>query len=94
MKKRFIYDEFQRIAAEIVGRNRKAQKYYVMQMCEQLGKIDYKKPFVMWCSHKRVLAYQTGMLQTSTTDFAMTNPKTGAYYLFRNNADCADKVVL
>ena len=94
MKKQFIYDEFQRIAKEIVGENRKAQKYYVMQMCEMLGKVDYKKPFVLWCSRKRVLAYQTGMQQTSTSEIAMCNNQTGAYYLFRNNADCADKVVL
>lgn len=94
MKKRIIYDEFQRIAAEIVGKNRKAQKYYVMQMCEMLGKVDYKKPFVLWCSRKRVLAYQTGMQQTSTSDLAMANSHTGVYYLFRNNANGADKVVL
>ena len=88
MKKQFIYDEFQRIAKEIVGENRKAQKYYVMQMCEMLGKVDYKRPFVLWCSRKRVLAYQTGMQ-------GYTSPKTsqnGAYYLFRHNAESADKV--
>ena len=61
MKKRVIYNEFQRIAKEVVGECRKAQKYYVMQMCEQLGKVDHKQPFVLWCSKKRVLAYQSGM---------------------------------
>ena len=88
MKKRVIYSEFQRIAKEVVGECRKAQKYYVMQMCEQLGKVDHKQPFVLWCSKKRVLAYQSGM----------PNPKPqtangrGAYYLFRNNSDMAERV--
>ena len=88
MKKNDIYREFQRIAAEVVGENRKAQKYYVMQMCEMLGKVDHKKPFVMWCSRKRCLVYQSGMQP-------MANPKSsqnGTYYLFRNNADMAERV--
>ena len=87
MKKRHIYDEFQRIAKEVIGENRKAQKYYVMQMCEQLGKIDYKKPFVLWCSHKRCLAYQTGMQLAQPQSSAK-----GTYYLFRHNAESADRV--
>ena len=88
MKKQFIYNEFQRIAKEIVGDNRKAQKYYVMQMCEMLGKINYKRPFVMWCSRKRVLAYQTGMQHYSEPKQAQN----GSYYLFRHNSESADRV--
>ena len=88
MKKNDIYREFQSIAKEVVGENRKAQKYYVMQMCEMLGKVDHKKPFVMWCNRKRCLVYQSGMQP-------MAEPKTsqnGTYYLFRNNADMAERV--
>ena len=89
MKKQHIYEEFIRIAKEVVGDNRKAQKYYVMQMCEQLGKVDYKHPFVLWCSRKRVLAYQTGM---QTTNKPMETSAKGSYYLFRHNAESADRV--
>lgn len=88
MKKNDIYREFQSIAKEVVGENRKAQKYYVMQMCEMLGKVDHKRPFVMWCNRKRCLVYQSGMQP-------MAEPKSsqnGTYYLFRNNADMAERV--
>ena len=87
MKKRVIYSEFQRIAGEIVGENRKAQKYYVMQMCEQLGKVDYKKMFVMWCSKKRCVAYQKDV-ETENPQ----NGKDGNYYLFHAKGIAAYKV--
>ena len=87
MKKRVIYNEFQRIAMEMVGECRKAQKYYVMQMCEQLGKVDHKQPFVLWCSKKRCLSFQYGLQQMKPKDSA-----NGIYYLFRNNADMAERV--
>ncbi len=88
MKKSAIYNEFHRIAAEVVGDNRKAQKYYVMQMCEQLGKVNHKNPFVMWCSRKRCLVYQSGMQEKPTPK----SSKSGAYYLFRNNSQSAERV--
>lgn len=88
MRKNDIYKEFQRIAAEVVGENRKAQKYYVMQMCEMLGKVDHKKTFVIWCSKKRCVVYQRDMVQQSKPQ--PTNK--GTYYLFRNNADMAERV--
>jgi len=91
MKKKHIYNEFNRIAAEIVGDCRKAQRYYVMQMCEQLGKIDYKKPFVMWCNKKRVIVYQSGMTEPKPHTTIKSN---GSYYLFRNNTEHCDKVDL
>lgn len=89
MKKRVIYNEFQRIAKEVVGECRKAQKYYVMQMCEQLGKVDHKQPFILWCSKKRCLVYQSGMRELPKP---IANTNRGAYYLFRNNADMAERV--
>lgn len=88
MKKNDIYREFQRIAAEVVGDNRKAQKYYVMQMCEQLGKVNHKNPFVMWCSRKRCMVYQSGMVEKPTPK----NSQNGAYYFFRNNSQSAERV--
>lgn len=88
MKKNDIYREFQRIAAEVVGENRKAQKYYVMQMCEQLGKVNHKNPFVMWCNRKRCMVYQSGMVEKPTPKSAQN----GTYYLFRNNSQSAERV--
>lgn len=90
MKKKHIYSEFDKIAKEIVGECRKAQRYYVMQMCECLGKVNYKQPFVMWCSKKRVLIYQSGMTEPIPQS---TNTK-GTYYFFRKNTDHCDKVDL
>lgn len=88
MKKNDIYREFQSIAKEVVGENRKAQKYYVMQMCEQLGKVNHRNPFVMWCSRKRCLVYQSGMAEKPTPK----SSQNGAYYLFRNNSQSAERV--
>ena len=88
MKKKDIYREFQSIAKEVIGENRKAQKYYVMQMCEMLGKVDHKKPFVMWCNRKRCLVYQSGMQQKPKPQ----SQTIGAYYLFRNNSQSAERV--
>ena len=88
MKKNDIYREFQSIAKEVVGENRKAQKYYVMQMCEQLGKVNHKNPFVMWCSRKRCLVYQSGMAEKPKPQ----SRRNGAYYLFRNNSQSAERV--
>jgi hypothetical protein len=89
MKKKDIYKEFQRIAAEVVGENRKAQKYYVMQLCEQLGKVNHKIPFVMWCNKKRCMSFQYGLQQMKPKDSA-----NGIYYLFRNNSQSAVQVNL
>lgn len=78
MKKNFIYKEFMRIAAEVVGDNRKAQKFYVMKMCEELGKINYKKPFILWCTRKRCEAYQYNNVQ----EIPSLKRGVGNYYIF------------
>ena len=88
MKKKHIYREFDRIAKDVVGDCRRAQRYYVMQMCEQLGKVDHRLPFVMWCSKKRVLAFQYDNAATPT----QIGRGRGKWYLFPKSGESAECV--
>ncbi len=58
MKKKYIYNEFTSMAKFYGGINRKAIKMYEFKLCEKLGGIDYRKPFAMYCSRKRVEVFQ------------------------------------